>query len=1123
MNSIRSVSKYESKLLTRSWFFRIFSILAVLILGIWDFVILVGEDSGGVWVFKAIPSNIPYFNLLFLNTGQAIVAIFLASDFLKRDKKLDTSEVFYVRPLSNATYVFGKIWGNMRVFLILNLVIMGISLLFTFMAKGVKVDWMSYVIYFFMISIPTLVYIIGLSIFLMLVMRNQALTFIILLGYIGLTLFYLSNKFYYIFDYMTYHLPLMKSAIVGFTNLGAILTHRSIYFFAGLAFIFFTIALFKRLPNSSHSNYPWVILGFCMLGISVFAGYQHVTSILDESRIRAIYTEINNKYVHSPKLAVERYNINVTQHLDGFTADASLTGIALQASSTFTFCLNPGLQVLEVTSEERGMKNEDNSSPVTRHSSLSFERDRQIILVNFGRDIAQGDTVSLTIKYSGNIDDRFCYLDIPEELLQQKYSYAMFNVDKQYSFQTADYLLFTPETYWYPRPGTAYSSTSADWQQTYFSRFTLTVKPLPGLTPLSQGDARLKDIVGQGKDDGNGLYTFAPDYPAQAISLAVGKYRQKSIETANIRYDVWYIEGHGYFTAAFDSIADTIPALLRNTKEEIERRYKLDYPFRTFSLIEVPAQFYCYPHAWSQAQEAVQPTMVFFPEKGWWFDQMDVDRRVKNQKKWAKWNGQDITDVEAQIRAFNDVIRTFIQPEGSQNYSDAGRGEVNITTLANPYFQFPQLYNFRYNIFSPEWPVANRIVELYLQNKADNAGWERDVNGISNNEKANLLMEKQSFKELLANVKYRDLLDNLISLRANRLFANAEINVGVNTFRDSVYSVLRHNTFRNLQFEKLLDHLGVISQTDIRQGISEWTQPTPLPVYNIGQPEVTKVINRGQELFVLKVLISNNSDDDGIVHLDIQVGGRQNMAPDPRINRKIELMAHQSKQLVSVWEDEPRGITVNTMISGNLPASIYQPVRSIRQEKGNILAKEGDFIVPASSFDVWGEVIVDNEDSLLFKLSQPAVIGLLPKWLDKTEVTSFKYSGIAWKRPIQWTATTNAGYYGKFIRSAYVIKSGNGSQTATWKVPVPDPGRYDAYYYVYKTDEMRNRRQDAEYHFRVAYDNDTEDAYINLGRANDGWEQLGSYYFGGDTVRITLTNDCKLRLVTADAVKIVRR
>ena len=157
-----------------------------------------------------------------------------SSEFLKRDKKLDTSEVFYVRPLSNAEYVIGKIWGNLRVFLLLNLLVLAIVLAFNFMASGITVDWQAYGVYFLLISLPTLIFIIGLSIFLMLVLRNQALTFILLLGYIGLTLFYIQDKFYYLFDYMVYNLPLFKSTIVGFSSLELILNHRAIYFFAGL-------------------------------------------------------------------------------------------------------------------------------------------------------------------------------------------------------------------------------------------------------------------------------------------------------------------------------------------------------------------------------------------------------------------------------------------------------------------------------------------------------------------------------------------------------------------------------------------------------------------------------------------------------------------------------------------------------------------------------------------------------------------------------------------------------------------------------------------------------------------------------------------------------------------------
>ncbi len=102
-------------------------------------------------------------------------------------------------------------------------------------------------------------------------------------------------------------------------------------------------------------------------------------------------------------------------------------------------------------------------------------------------------------------------------------------------------------------------------------------------------------------------------------------------------------------------------------------------------------------------------------------------------------------------------------------------------------FLFPQIYNFRYNIFSSEWPVANRVIELYLQKKSESGGWERQINGISNNEKAVLLLEKRTFKELLVDMELRNLQNNIVGQEASRLFARAEINMGVEAFRNSLY------------------------------------------------------------------------------------------------------------------------------------------------------------------------------------------------------------------------------------------------------------------------------------------------------------------------------------------------
>ena len=97
--------------------------------------------------------------------------------------------------------------------------------------------------------------------------------------------------------------------------------------------------------------------------------------------------------------------------------------------------------------------------------------------------------------------------------------------------------------------------------------------------------------------------------------------------------------------------------------------------------------------------------------------------------------------------------------------------------------------------------------------------------------------------------------------------------MGVSLFRDSLYALLERNEFRNMRFENLLDTLEMISGADIRAGISGWDRPTPLPFYTIGQPEVTKITNKGQESFVLKQLVSNNSDNDGMLQLNIQIGG----------------------------------------------------------------------------------------------------------------------------------------------------------------------------------------------------------------------------------------------------------
>ena len=119
LKNIQSVSKYESKLLYRSWFFKVFATLTVVA----TIFTAIGTLEESRYV-ESIPTLLGYSLMFTFNIGQAIVSIFLASEYLKRDKQLDTSEIFYVRPLSNAEYLLGKMWGTIRVFLLLNFIVM---------------------------------------------------------------------------------------------------------------------------------------------------------------------------------------------------------------------------------------------------------------------------------------------------------------------------------------------------------------------------------------------------------------------------------------------------------------------------------------------------------------------------------------------------------------------------------------------------------------------------------------------------------------------------------------------------------------------------------------------------------------------------------------------------------------------------------------------------------------------------------------------------------------------------------------------------------------------------------------------------------------------------------------
>lgn len=1110
LHNIFSIAKYERKTLFRSWFFRIFSVLSLVVLFGMNFgmVIQGGGDQG--WAIRAIPSAIPYFNLLILNVAQAVIAVFLASDFLKRDKKLDTTEVIYMRSMTNGEYVIGKTLGNMQVFMVLNIAVVILALVFNMLTEGTVVNWAAYVFYLLLISVPTLVFIMGLSFLFMSLIRNQAITFVLVLGYIGITLFLIQDKFYYIFDYMAFNIPMLSSDIVGFGNLAVILAHRGIYFGLGAGFIFLTIFLLKRLPQSESMTWFSLIFGVIFIGSAGYLAFNHIHYFKNAEKIRGEVVELNNKYVSEPSVSVVSNALNVTHK--GKTIEVSSDMKVLNDTKKpihkLIFSLNGGLDISD-------LKINGTTTP--------FLRDKQLVIISDKINLLPGDSTLIDFTYSGSIDETYCYLDIDEETRMQKYGKFVLNVDKRYAFIEPEYVLLTKEANWYPKAGVTYSSTNVSWHQPQFTRFELKVKTTPGLKAISQG------VI---NEVSAGEFNFENENPLTQVSLTIGNYKQKKIEGDKVEFGLWYIDGHDYFSQEFKESKDTIPAVIKERFEDFVRTYNLEFSEKRLSVVEVPAQFKTYGRMWSSIQEAVQPEQVFIAEKGFMMREADFKKQKEFMGRWGGpgGRGNDMTDQDKEIQSLHGFLRKFTEEtEDNRNFR---RGEMTVQQTGNPYYIFPMLYNFQNNIQSDRWPITNRVFEAYLksQNLDMRSIFMGNMNGESEDVLANIALQDETFEQVLADPDQQDIVDNVIKLKGDVLFSQIQWKAGQTEFEDFLRKILAENKFKNISFEEFDKQINEAFGIQLVPIMDDWFKAKSLPGYLIAPVKAVKAKSGEAMQTMISTKITNFSDVDGMVKLTFRLGGGGGFGPrgggsDDAITKLVFLEAHQTKDLSYLFEGDPRMVIINTMTSKNIPQTMMEFFREIEEDpKARPEEKELVTDVPVQ-FKLPNEIVVDNEDPE-FSVTRNEQVSLLEKLIVKEKEQTRRYQGVNWWRPnTSWTAVTNDEFYGEYIRSGYYIKGGEGDQVATWNVPVAKAGYYDVYFHLYKT-RMRGRDRNEEkgnYNFNIHADDGTEEAALDYQNAEAGWNHLGTFYFSPDTAKIELTNKSQLRMVFADAVKIVEQ
>ncbi len=1087
---IKTIAHFEAKTLFRSWFFRILGILMLSIVFFFNLVtVIIGE---GV-IQQAVPSAIPYSNLMFFNVVQAIIAVFLASDFLKRDKKLDTTEVIYTRSMSNGDYIIGKLIGNLIVFTTLNFAILGVALIFNMILGFSTVNWIAYAYYFLLVSIPTLIYIIGLSFILMNLVKNQAVTFAILIGYIFLTMFYLKDQYYFLFDYMVYNIPMLYSDLIGFIDLKLLFIHRGMYLLLGLSFISISVFRLWRLPNKPFSNIYPISFSLIFLAGGIFLGSLHVKESMRGERLRVEMVKVNDKYANHPRLTITNQNIKLFHK--GRTIDVvcllKLENRTTNSIDSVIVSLNPSLTISTVTNE---------------NAEIKFTRDEHLIILKSKKTILPNDSINFQISYSGTVDDEACYIDIDEKTRAISEVSDMVNIGKIYSRISDDLVLLTPESNWYPTASVGFNKKNTLWMLPELCKFNLSVSCKQGMTAISQGAST----------SSNNLTNFSTNKSLSGLSLVIGRYQKMSFKNADIEVGVYIKPDHDFFSKTFTALKDTTQRIIYKSLEDYSLRLKMQYPFKQLYLVEVPIQFHSHQRFWLNHMEMLQPELIFVHEKGGQDESFRFEKNIKDSKEYGDSKG--LGDKEVQEEELKSFLTSFTKRATiNLNYQDKQEEEI-----INPYFIFDEFYAYNHPVESKEYPVFNTILGSYLIKQVSNSNDNRYSYGFSEEERAVLLLQKKSLSQIMLNPDYYNLADNIINMKGDVLLSLVEKKIGKSQLDEILKELFAKYSGRAIPFEEINLQFKTRTGQELGAQLDSWLRSEKLPAFRIGKVDAYRVTDGERQRFLTRISIGNEGTIEGIVKIAIREAGKDDNNEEKKFEFKtFDIGINQIKNISILSDKQPSTLILNTNASMNIP--VKQEISILKVDgDGSMKANTEERITPLTQWDEQGEIVVDNEDSL-FNVINISKQGLLINLANKIVKPGDEYQGyMSWFVSGKWGKYVNNEFYGKYLHSAEAIRSGNGDAKAIWEIPIKEKGQYDIYTYIPRDKDKEDEQHLGEYQYTISHDDGESRVTINCKDVEGGWVLLGVYYCSHGNAKVELNNLSKSRVVIADAVKAVK-
>jgi len=1138
LTGIRGLAMYESRLLRRTWKFWILAVLVSIVLSVLKIyqgvmVDFLSSFSGSMGGFYS-PGNIFQSTFLFYNILFAILLIWFCYDFISRDRQVRVDGVLHSRPPSTFSLVWGKFFGSFNPVAFIAIVLIPLATLiftlvaailhsfFPFLVFRTYFPLIPYLVQVFLITLPSLAFIIALVFFLATVTRSRVAAIIIAHAYVLVDMiafllfgYWLRIEYVPIVDFSGYSVISFYSDLSGFSDLHLLLLHRGYVIGLTLLLLALTAMLHPRLAQAGRVSKPVRLTALVCAVLCVgYAGFVVTTghgSIASRTEAMAEQEAL----VDRPLTTVTHFDMDVdltrAHRLD---AEATLTvrNESDQPQELLTFVLNSGLEVDEVTGP--------GGTP------LEFERELTVLTVHIP-PLDPGADSEIRVAWQGDLRFPTLFLNSTLEINElkgnQRNNTAILGDRPAMIKPRCTYLV--PQVRWYPSPNVDYGYTYPEKNDANYATTDVRISVPEGCFAISQGAlAERKQAAGSST-----LHHYVSEIPVPGISINSGAYQVVRSEIGGITTNIYYAEAHGENIEFFRSLADIIHEQVEAKLEELQETTGLEYPYPALSLVEVPDSMRAYSEGWESPNPLIQPGVVMLKESGFFKAnfQFGYNLRSRNAR-------EESGDEELSTERANEIKLAMLK-----TFFDLDVLSGNMVQNAMQSF-----WGFQVDPEGPLYPLASRGLDNYIKEIATESRPMSSVYSLlsfNDNQQAmasslsrgksldqavfDTIFDKKTIYPVILETPLAELVPGddpglfykVMSYKGRGFVVSLREAMGHDNFRTLIIELLARHRHGQYTFEDMRRLAEEVSGEELGWFFEQWTHRTDLAGYKVVDHEAYRIESDAEiPSYQVRLQLANEEETGGFVIVTFHTR-------EDEIERRLRVNGNETVEVALVVAEEPQRVVVDPILARN--EELIEKEFTIPEEPVDAEPVERVAVIASEPADQRRDVIVDDLDQG-FSLAGTDGGGLL-RWRSGEEGEDGEapaipdyINGV----PDEWTNWTIDDAYGLYNHTLKVKEGGEGEFSARWAADLPRRGRYEVFVFIgIEGRDLRAREEDeklgSNYQYTIEHEDGPEEVTFDAGSAEQGWNSLGTFYFSPDNEAVVLLSDRADAAVIADAVK----